>query len=72
MAALPPTEVPHVTFKYGLEADQYPSQRSEGHTRIQKTFPRMSSPLFIQRAFRTPRKQQLLLLINAEMLHIFS
>lgn len=57
MVALPPNEVPRVTFKYGLEAAQYPSQRSEDHIGIQKTFPRMSSPLSSQRAFRTHRKE---------------
>lgn len=52
MAASPPTEVPRLTFKYGPEAAQYHSQRSEDHTVIQKPFPRMSSSFSSQRAFR--------------------
>ena len=70
MAALPQTEVPRVTLKYGLEAAQCPSQLSEENLGIQKPFPWISSPLSSQRAFRTRRKE-LLLLMNAERLGIF-
>jgi hypothetical protein len=56
MAALPPTEVSWVTFKYGLEAAQNPHQGSEVRTGMRKTFPRLSSPLSSHHALRTRKK----------------